>query len=434
MTSDLLMIVRQIMDQTELPQEIFIEAIEAALYSAAKRRYGSTHGVSIRIDSELGEIQCFVPKKVVEIMGNFAKEIPIEEALKLKPDAQLGELIEVQVDPKEFGRIEAQTARQILVQKIKEAERRQVYEEYKEREGEVVSGHVQRVERGNLMLDLERTEGLLPFSEMPHPHNYQRGDVLKCLILEVQESTKGPQVILSRTHPTLVARLFEMEVPEIYDGLVRLVAIERDPGDRAKVAVTTSDDDIDAVGTCVGVKGSRVQTVVRELDGEKIDLLEWSGDPKVFIANALLPAAVLRVAHDDAERAQVVVPDDQLSLAIGRRGQNARLAARLTGWKVDIKSESEAGMQFKEEIVDELFGTDRTAASDVLTQDGKHDLIDLDGVGPKTVTALQESEYGTVELIAKASLDNLVSVPGIGVKTAEKILRAALQKLESPET
>ena len=340
----------------------------------------------------------------------------------------------MQVDPKEFGRIEAQTARQILVQKIKEAERRQVYEEYKEREGEVVSGHVQRVERGNLMLDLERTEGLLPFSEMPHPHNYQRGDVLKCLILEVQESTKGPQVILSRTHPTLVARLFEMEVPEIYDGLVRLVAIERDPGDRAKVAVTTSDDDIDAVGTCVGVKGSRVQTVVRELDGEKIDLLEWSGDPKVFIANALQPAAVLRVAHDDAERAQVVVPDDQLSLAIGRRGQNARLAARLTGWKVDIKSESEAGMQFKEEIVDELFGTDRTAASDVLTQDGKHDLIDLDGVGPKTVTALQESEYGTVELIAKASLDNLVSVPGIGVKTAEKILRAALQKLESPET
>ena len=434
MTSDLLMIVRQIMDQTELPQEIFIEAIEAALYSAAKRRYGSTHGVSIRIDSELGEIQCFVPKTVVEIMGNFAKEIPIEEALKLKPDAQLGELIEVEVDPKEFGRIEAQTARQILVQKIKEAERRQVYEEYKDREGEVVSGHVQRVERGNLMLDLERTEGLLPFSEMPHPHNYQRGDVLKCLILEVQESTKGPQVILSRTHPTLVARLFEMEVPEIYDGLVRLVAIERDPGDRAKVAVTTSDADIDAVGTCVGVKGSRVQTVVRELDGEKIDLLEWSGDPKVFIANALQPAAVLRVAHDDAQHAQVVVPDDQLSLAIGRRGQNARLAARLTGWKVDIKSESEAGMQFKEEIVDELFGTDRTAASDVLTQDAKHDLIDLDGVGPKTVTALQESEYGTVELIAKASLDNLVSVPGIGVKTAEKILRAALQKLESPGT
>ena len=434
MTSDLLMIVRQIMDQTELPQEIFIEAIEAALYSAAKRRYGSTHGVSIRIDSELGEIQCFVPKTVVEIMGNFAKEIPIEEALKLKPDAQLGELIEVEVDPKEFGRIEAQTARQILVQKIKEAERRQVYEEYKDREGEVVSGHVQRVERGNLMLDLERTEGLLPFSEMPHPHNYQRGDVLKCLILEVQESTKGPQVILSRTHPTLVARLFEMEVPEIYDGLVRLVAIERDPGDRAKVAVTTSDADIDAVGTCVGVKGSRVQTVVRELDGEKIDLLEWSGDPKVFIANALQPAAVLRVAHDDAQHAQVVVPDDQLSLAIGRRGQNARLAARLTGWKVDIKSESEAGMQFKEEIVDELFGTDRTAASDVLTQDAKHDLIDLDGVGPKTVTALQESEYGTVELIAKASLDNLVSVPGIGVKTAEKILRAALQKVESPGT
>ena len=222
-------------------------------------------------------------------MQSFAKEIPIEEAVKLNPDAQLDEMIEVEVDPKEFGRIEAQTARQILVQKIKEAERQQVYEEYKDREGEVVSGHVQRMERGSLILDLERTEGVLPFSEMPHPNNYQRGDVLKCLILEVQDSVKGPQVILSRTHETLVARLFEMEVPEIYDGLVHLKAIERDPGDRAKVAVTATVDDIDAVGTCVGVKGSRVQTVVRELDGEKIDLLEWDENPKVFIANALQP-------------------------------------------------------------------------------------------------------------------------------------------------
>ena len=431
MTSDLLMIVRQIMDQTELPKETFIEAIEAALYSAAKRRYGSTHGVTIRIDPELGEIKCFVPKKVVEIMQSFAKEIPIEEAVKLKPDAQVDEMIEVEVDPKEFGRIEAQTARQILVQKIKEAERQQVYEEYKDREGEVVTGHVQRMERGSLILDLERTEGVLPFSEMPHPNNYQRNDVLKCLILEVQDSVKGPQVVLSRTHKTLVARLFEMEVPEIYDGLVHLKAIERDPGDRAKVAVTATVDDIDAVGTCVGVKGSRVQTVVRELDGEKIDLLEWDEDPKVFIANALQPATVSRVTIGEDDNAEVIVPDDQLSLAIGRRGQNARLAARLTGWKVDIKSESEAGSQFKDEIVGELFGTESGEASEVSTQDPGLDLVELDGVGSKIKTALKDSAFPTVELVANASLEDLSSIPGIGVKTAEKIQRSALEMLEA---
>ena len=431
MTSDLLMIVRQIMDQTELPQETFIEAIEAALYSAAKRRYGSTHGVTIRIDPELGEIKCYVPKKVVEIMQSFAKEIPIEEAVKLKPDAQLDEMLEVEVDPKEFGRIEAQTARQILVQKIKEAERQQVYEEYKDREGEVVTGHVQRMERGSLILDLERTEGVLPFSETPHPNNYQRNDVLKCLILEVQDSVRGPQVVLSRTHKTLVARLFEMEVPEIYDGLVRLKAIERDPGDRAKVAVTATVDDIDAVGTCVGVKGSRVQTVVRELDGEKIDLLEWDEDPKVFIANALQPATVSRVTIGENENAVVTVPDDQLSLAIGRRGQNARLAARLTGWKVDIKSESEAGSQFKEEIVGELFGTEPGEVDAASTRDAELDLSELDGVGSKIATVLKDSAFPTVELLANASLEDLSSIPGIGVKTAEKIQRSALEILET---
>ena len=423
MTNDLLMIVRQIMDQTELPQETFIEAIEAALYSAAKRRYGSTHGVSIKIDPELREIECYVPKKVVEIMKNFAKEIPIEEAVKLKPDAQLDDMLEVEVDPKEFGRIEAQTARQILVQKIKEAERQQIYEEYKDREGEVVAGHVQRMERGSLILDLERTEGVLPFSEMPHPNNFQRNDVLKCLILEVQDSVKGPQVVLSRTHKTLVARLFEMEVPEMYDGLVLVKAIERDPGDRAKVAVTATVGDIDAVGTCVGVKGSRVQTVVRELDGERIDLLEWDENPKVFIANALQPAKVTRVTSGEDGNAEVIVPDDQLSLAIGRRGQNARLAARLTGWKIDIKSESEAGLQFKEEIVGELFGTEPEATS----ADTELDLAELDGVGAKIATVLKDSAFPTVELVAKASLEELSSIPGVGVKTAEKIQRSALE-------
>ena len=224
-----------------------------------------------------------------------------------------------------------------------------------------------------------------------------------------------------------------MEVPEIYDGLVRLMAIERDPGDRAKVAVITTDHDIDAVGTCVGVKGSRVQTVVRELDGEKIDLLEWSEDPKVFISHALQPAAVLRVTTNEADNAEVVVPDDQLSLAIGRRGQNARLAARLTGWKVDIKSESEAGTQFKEEMVDELFGTKPGKPPETSAQDVELDLVELEGVGRRTATSLKNSKFSTVQLIAKASLQELSSIPGIGRKTADKIQSSAVQMLNTSE-
>ena len=442
MMNDLLMIIRQIMDQTDLPQEIFIEAIEAALYSAAKRRYGSTRGVSIKIDHDTGEIKCYVPQKVVEIMHHFAKEIPIEEALKIKPDAQLNEIIEVEVDPKEFGRIEAQTARQILVQKIKEAEREQIYQEYKAREGEIITGYVQRIEHGNLILDLEQTEGLLAYSEIPQPHNYQRGDALRCLILEVQADAKGPQIILSRTHPSLIARLFEMEVPEIYDGLVRIMAIARDPGNRAKVAVTATDENIDAVGTCVGVKGSRVEAVVRELEGEKIDLLQWNSDATIFIANALQPSKVAEVNVDDkTESAAVIVPDDQLSLAIGRRGQNARLAAKLTGWKIDIKSQSEAGAQFKERIAEELFKpepgasgvipshlTDESAEEEaprVAGDDGEVDLTDLEGVGAKTATLLRDFGFSTIESIAKATLDELSAVPGVGAKTAERIQRSA---------
>lgn len=437
MTNDLLMTIRQIMNQTDLPQEIFIEAIEAALYSAAKRRYGSTQGVSIKIDSETGEIKCYVPQKVVEIMHHFAREIPIEEALKIKPDSQLNEIIEVEVDPREFGRIEAQTARQILVQKIKEAEREQIYEEYKTREGEIITGYVQRIERGNVIVDLERTEGILPYGETSQPHNYQRGDTLKCLILEVQVDAKGPQIVLSRTHPNLIDRLFEMEVPEIYDGLVHIKAIARDPGNRAKVAVTAPSENIDAVGTCVGVKGSRVEAVVRELEGEKIDLLEWNAAPATFIANALQPSTVASVNIDEeTESAEVIVPDDQLSLAIGRRGQNARLAAKLTGWKIDIKSESEADTKFKEEITAELFSpqpSEKEDSSRTAASDGHVELTDLDGVGAKTATALRDGGFSTIQAIAAATLDELLAVPGVGAKTAEKILRSAAEAEQSTE-
>lgn len=343
--------IRQNTAQTELPEHVFVEAIEAALRAAARRVYGQDADISVEIDLEKGDIRCYVPKKVVNIMRDFSTEIPIEEAKKLQEDVELDEVLNVEINPSEFGRIPAQLAKQILFQKIKQAEREKIYQEFAGREGEIITGYVQRFERGGIILDLEQTEAFLPPREMPRSKTYERGKRLQCLILAVKNEVRGAPVIVSRTHRDLLAMLFEQEVPEIYEGQVRIMAVARDPGNRAKVAVMATEEGIDAVGTCVGVKGIRVQTIVSELDDEKIDLLEWSEDTSVFIANALRPAAVRRVELDERNKsARVVVPDNQLSLAIGQRGQNARLAAKLTGWKVDIKGESEATVS-----IDELF-------------------------------------------------------------------------------
>ena len=335
--------IRQNTAQTDLPEQVFIEAIEEALCAAARRVYGADANVSVEINLEKGDIRCYVPKKVVNIMRDFSTEIPIEQAVQLQEDVEVGEMLDVEINPSEFGRIPAQLAKQILFQKIKQAEREKIYQEFAGREGEVVTGYVQRFERGGVILDLEQTEAFLPPREMPRSQNYERGKRLQCLILSVKNEARGAPIIVSRTHRDLVAMLFEQEVPEIYEGQVQIMAVARDPGNRAKVAVKATEDGIDAVGTCVGVKGIRVQTIVSELDDEKIDLLEWSEDASVFIANALGGrVGVRRVELNEEDRsALVIVPDDQLSLAIGQRGQNARLAAKLTGWKVDIKGESE---------------------------------------------------------------------------------------------
>ena len=343
--------IRQNAAQRELPEHVFVEAIEAALRAAAKRVYGPEADVSVDIDLEKGSIRCYVPKKVVNIMRDFSTEIPIEEAVKLQADIELGEMLNVEIGPSEFGRIQAQLAKQILFQKIKQAEREKIYQEFAGREGEIVTGYVQRFERGGIILDLEQeqTEAFLPPREMPRSKTYERGKRLQCLILAVKNEVRGAPVIVSRTHNDLLAMLFEQEVPEIYEGQVRIMAVARDPGNRAKVAVQATEEGIDAMGTCVGVKGIRVQTIVSELDDEKIDLLEWSEDTSIFIANALRPATVRRVELDEESKsARVIVPDNQLSLAIGQRGQNARLAAKLTGWKVDIKGESEAIVSINE--------------------------------------------------------------------------------------
>ena len=358
--------IRQNTAQTDLPEEVFVEAIEEALRAAARRVYGADANVSVEINLEQGDIRCYVPKKVVNIMRDFSTEIPIEQAVQLQEDIEIGDMLDVEINPNEFGRIPAQLAKQILFQKIKQAEREKIYQEFEGREGEVVTGYVQRFERGGIVLDLEQTEAFLPPRELPRSQNYERGKRLQCLILSVKNEMRGAPIIVSRTHRDLVAVLFEHEVPEIYEGQVQIMAVARDPGNRAKVAVRATEEGIDAVGTCVGVKGIRVQTIVSELDDEKIDLLEWSEDPSVFIANALgARVGVRRVELNEEEKsALVIVPDNQLSLAIGQRGQNARLAAKLTGWKVDIKGESEASVS-----VDELFkpvASEENADSDIL--------------------------------------------------------------------
>ena len=376
--------IRQITAQTDLSEEVVVEAIEEALRAAARRVHGADANFSVEINLEENDIRCYVPKKVVNIMRDFSTEIPIEEALKLQEDIEVGEMLDVQITPSEFGRIQAQLGRQILFQKIKQAEREKIYQEFEGREGEVVTGYVQRFERGGIILDLEQTEAFLPPRELPRSHNYERGKRLQCLILSVKNEMRGAPIIVSRTHRDLVAVLFEHEVPEIYEGQVQIMAVARDPGNRAKVAVRATEEGIDAVGTCVGVKGIRVQTIVGELDDEKIDLLEWSEDPSIFIANALgARVGVRRVELNEEEQsALVVVPDDQLSLAIGQRGQNARLAAKLTGWKVDIKGESEASVS-----IDELFKPENSDNTDAQTSDSQKESPDQSLQEQETVDA-----------------------------------------------
>ncbi len=343
--------IRQMMGHTDLPEDVFVKAIEDALRVIALRHYGPEAKVSIDIQLDEEQIKCHVPKTVVDIMRDFSTEIPIEEAQKIDSDVKVGDTVEVEINPEEFGRIQAQLGRQILLGKLREAEREQVFNEFEGREGEVVVGYLQRYDGPNAIVDLERTdvlraEALLPASQIPPTHRYNRGDAIRCLILEVKNSVTGEQIVVSRTHPDLIAMLCEQEIPEVYEGQVRVMAVAREPGFRAKVAVVATEEGIEAVGTCVGVRGNRVRAMVQELKNEKIDFVDWDEDPRTYIANSLKPVERLKIKrvelNEEDMSAIVVVPDDELSLAIGRRGTNARLVAKLTGWKIDIKSESQA--------------------------------------------------------------------------------------------
>ncbi|WP_018922515.1 transcription termination factor NusA [Salsuginibacillus kocurii] len=326
-----------------IDKELVLEAIESALISAYKRNFNQAHNVRVDINRDNGLIRVFAQKQVVEEVFDPRMEISLEAAHEISPAYSLDDVVEIEVTPKDFGRIAAQTAKQVVTQRVREAERGIIYADFIDREEDIMTGIVQRQDHRFIYVDLGKVEALLPQSEQMPSETYKHNDRLKAYITKVEKTTKGPQIMISRTHPGLLKRLFELEVPEIYDGTVEIRSVAREAGDRSKISVHAEDPEIDPVGSCVGPKGQRVQTIVDELKGEKIDIVHYSEDPIDYVGNALSPSKVLDVQVDVAERSTlVVVPDYQLSLAIGKRGQNARLAAKLTGWKIDIKSQSEA--------------------------------------------------------------------------------------------
>lgn len=350
MKADFIQALDEIGKEKGISKEILIEAIEAALISAYKRNFGSSQNVEVVIDNTTGDVKVYAQKDVVEQVEDELLEISLEDAKEIDNRYSIGDVINIEVTPKNFGRIAAQTAKQVVVQRIREAERDIIYGDFINRENEIVTGIIQKL-NNNVLVDLGKTEGiLLPAEQIPN-ETYNHNDRIKAYIIEVKKTSKGPQILLSRSHPGLVKRLFELEVPEIQEGIVDIFSISREAGSRTKIAVYSNNENVDPVGACVGQNGTRVKAVVDELNGEKIDIVNWSKDPSVFIANSLSPAKVLDVKiNEDEKSASIIVPDYQLSLAIGKEGQNARLAAKLTGWKIDIKSETQYNDESSEEI------------------------------------------------------------------------------------
>ena len=346
MSSELLDALTLLEKEKGISKDVLLEAIEAALISAYKRNFNSAQNVRVDVNPETGTMRVFARKEVVEEVFDPRLEISHEEAKKINPNYEIEDVVEIEVTPKDFGRIAAQTAKQVVTQRVREAERGVIYSEYIDREEDIMTGIVQRQDSRFIYVNLGKIEALLPVSEQMPNETYKPHDRIKVFITKVEKTTKGPQIFVSRTHPGLLKRLFEIEVPEIYDGTVEIKSVSREAGDRSKIAVHSDNPEVDPVGSCVGQKGQRVQAIVTELKGEKIDIVRWSKDPVEYVANALSPSQVVKVIVDEEEKATtVIVPDYQLSLAIGKRGQNARLAAKLTGWKIDIKGLSEAKEQ-----------------------------------------------------------------------------------------
>ena len=423
MISDLSRMIDQVSREKGVERDVLISALEEAVKAAARKKYGPDYDLEVNFNEEIGEIEVFEFKEVVEEVSSEHLQVSFAEGRKLDPEVELGDSLGMKMDTDEFGRIAAQSAKQVIMQRLKEAERDVVYDDFKDRQGEIINGIVQRFDKGSIIVNLGRTEGEMPPREQIPRESYKQGDRIRAYILDIKHFSRGPQVILSRTHPNLVASLFENEVPEISEGIVQIMQVSRDPGSRSKIAVTSKDSDVDPVGACVGMKGSRVQAVVQELRGEKIDIITWDHDAAKFICNALAPAEVIRVIVDEENHAmEVVVPDDQLPLAIGKRGQNVRLASRLTGWRLDVSGESDYNKALK---------------------DGYQSLLDLPGVGAKRATDLHEEGFRSVEDVARACVEDLTNVPGMGNERSMKLIedardyiarkKAEMETTEAPE-
>lgn len=348
---ELILALEELEKEKGIKKEYVLESIETALVTAYKRNFDALENVKVVMDKQTGATYVYSIKEVVERANDPVQEISLDEAKKINKSIQIGDNVEIEIVPKNFGRIAAQTAKQVIVQKIREAEREILYNDYSDKKGEIVSGPIQKAERGIVVMDLGKLEGVMPLKEQIPTENYNVNDKIKAYVVDVEKGEKGaPQVIVSRSHPDFVRKLLEFEIPEIYEGLIEIKSVSRDPGKRSKVAVYSQDPNIDPVGSCVGQRGIRIQNVINELHGEKIDVIEWNPDISIYIAAALLPAKIMAVdSKEDEKFAQVIVPDDQLSLAIGKAGQNARLAARLTNWKIDIKSESQFRQMLQEQ-------------------------------------------------------------------------------------
>ncbi|HEV8678304.1 MAG TPA: transcription termination factor NusA [Stellaceae bacterium] len=391
-----------------------LEAMEQAIQKAGRSKYGLEYDIRAEIDRRTGEIRLLRFREVVDAVENDATQIPLAQAQRLNAEAEIGDFITDPLPPIDFGRIAAQTAKQVIVQKVRDAERARQYAEFKDRIGEIVNGLVKRVEFGNVVVDLGRAEAMLRRDELLPRESFRQGERVRAYIYDVRQEARGPQIFLSRTHPQFMAKLFAQEVPEIYDGIIEIKAVARDPGSRAKIAVISRDSGIDPVGACVGMRGSRVQAVVGELQGEKIDIIPWSSDPATFVVNALAPAEVTKVVMDEEQRRiEVVVPDEQLSLAIGRRGQNVRLASQLTGWDIDILTEAEESERRTEEF--------RTRSQMFI------DALDIDDV---IAHLLVTEGFNSLEEVAFVAVDDLAEIEGFDVEVATELQDRARNALE----
>jgi len=407
-TYEILEALSQITKSKNIDMEFVIETLQQSLLSAAKKKFGDSDNIEVEVDTKTGEIEMYALKKVVEQVSDPNQEISLPQAQEIDPQVKLDEKVKVPISFDEFGRNAILTAKQIMIQRVREAERDKIYEEYKDKIGIVVTGSVQQVNKGNIIVNLGKAEALLPPKEQIQKERYRQGDRIRAYILNVEKSSRGPQIILSRTHPDLLKRLFELEVPEIFERIIEIKAIVREPGERAKIAVSSIDDRVDPVGACVGIKGARVQSIVRELNNERIDIILWHPDPQTFVTRALSPAKIAKIdIIPGKEEMNVVVEDDMLSLAIGRGGQNARLAAKLTGWKINILSVTE----YKEERK--------------LGEEPKMKISLLSGIGKKLEEKLAKAKIETIQDLAKADVKTLSKIEGIGEKKAESLIEKA---------